>query len=239
MAAGDISRGMRRRVLLRVNDPDGTAVGEQVYAWLSEACLDITSRTPEALHPSLCTTYSWGVTTGIDLVTDLDDYDLPEDFLWDRNLTYERSDVVYTPQRLSIGNVFTRTQARPTATIQAGYYWIWDGQLHIDVGGTLDTDIMRLYYVKRPPIYVLTTSTAGDADEMSAESEALGANYDPLISPLFLPAAEDFAVARCMESRGNYGQAQFLYNYYEQKVAQIAARAKAQPLPGNEGKPSG
>jgi len=239
MADGDISRGMKHRVMLRINDPAGSSVTEaQIYNWLSEACLDIIGRVPAAISPALCATYSWGLTTSLTLEDGVSDYDLPADFLWDRNLSYTRDSVTYTPERLAAGSMWTRGQARPAATVGDSYYWIWDSQIHIDVGAVAATDIMRLFYVKRPPGYVvgLNTSLVDDSD-FSAETGALGDGYDPLISPLFYPAVEDFAVARCLEMRGYYPYAQQLITYYEQKIQQIAARFRAQEIAKNEGRP--
>jgi hypothetical protein len=250
--AGYLSRGMKNRVKRRITDRALSAVtADEIYAWLSEAARDITTRQPELTLPELCETQTWDSTTTPPIVAATSNYTLPSNFLWDRGLYYNAAhasaDGVNTwARRLAVEGqgpdslAALRDGNLPTADSTHVYYWIWDGQLNVEVGTVAVLGRIKLYYVKRPPDYqvaVASTSDSSDATVFSVETGAMSDTVDPLVSPLYWRAMEDFAVARCMEMRMNYGAANYWLNQYDAQLQRVWERFMGRN-PRQEGVPA-
>ncbi len=239
MATGDISRGLKRRVALRLGDRDMTGVYEdEIYAWLCEAQLEIISRQPEGSIPAFCTSQTWDSSTSSDspIVAGVNDYALPDDFLWARLLTYNNVPL----QRLQTIEVQSARNANlvPAASETNGYWWIWGNELHIDVGGVEAADTLKLHYVSNAPQYILGQNTSGtDNSAMTADTGALSESVDPLVSALYWPAMCDYAVGRGMEMRQSYELVVFYMAQFDKKLEYIASRFRTGDPMQPEGKP--
>ena len=237
MATGDISRGLKRRVALRLGDRDMTGVYEdEIYAFLCEAQLEVISRQPEASIPAFCTSQTWSSSTTPALVTGTNDYALPADFLWARVLTYNNVPL----QRMQRPEDMSARHANllPAATETSGYWDIWGNQLHVDVGGIEAADSMKLYYVSKAPQYILGQNTSGtDNSTMTANTGAMSESVDPLVSALYWPAMCDYAVARGMEMRRSYELCAFYMRQFDEKLKYIASRFRTGDPMQPEGKP--
>ena len=238
MAVGDISRGMKRRVALRLGDVDLSGVHEdEIYAWIAQAQLEIIARQPEGSIPGLLVSQTWSSATDPPIIAGTSDYTLPTDFLWARLLTVNG----ISAKQLEIENISARSAQ--DGVLGAGsatnpYWWIWSGQFHVDAGTLALTDTLKMYYVKQAPQYLLGQNTSGtDNSAMYADTSALSETVDPVVSSLYLPAMEDYAVARGLEQRGFYGYAGALMQQFDQKLQFIAARFRTNDPMIPEGKP--
>jgi len=241
MATGDISRGIKNRVARRIMDVGNVEVSDvEIYTWLSDACMDILTRQPEATNPEVCTSKTYDATTSSSPILEagVDEYTLPTDFLWDRKLSYQAdysdatSPITYA-KRLNIEQIGEADANQKSGAATNPYYWIWDGDLNMDVGTMVVTARIILYYVKYVPNYTVSAATT----VFTPETGAIGAAADPIVSRLYFPAIEDYAVARCLEMRGDMATSQYLMQQYDARLDRIAARWRAQQNKEYEGRP--
>jgi hypothetical protein len=235
--AGATSRGLKRRVALRLGDRDMTGVYDnEIYAWLCEAQLEIIGRQPEASIPAFCNSQIWDSTTTPPIVAGTNDYDLPTDFLFVRAVTFNGNSVLHLQriEELSARN----DNLLPTPIMDAGYWWIWGNHLHVDVGTIAITHTLRMFYVSHAPQYLLSENTLGeDGTAMYADTDAMSDTVDPLVSALYWPAMEDYATARGLEQRQSYQLMQFYMGEFDKKLNMIAARFRTNDPMRPEGKP--
>jgi hypothetical protein len=237
MATGDISRGLKRRVSLRLGDRTMTGVyADEVYAWLCEAQLEIISRQPEGSIPAFCVSQTWSSTTTPPIVAGTNDYSLPADFLWARLVTLNTVPLQHL-QRIETQSA-RGASLLPDSTKTKGYWWIWNDDLHIDAGSITISDSLKLYYVSKAAQYLLGENTAGtDSSAMYADTGALSETVDPTVSALYWPAMCDYAVARGMEMRQSYELVQFYMAQFDKKLEYIASRFRTGDPMQPEGKP--
>lgn len=237
MATGDTSRGLKRRVALRLGDRDMTGVhDDEIYAWLCEAQLEIISRQPEGSIPAFCTSQTWSSTTTPPIVAGTNDYALPTGFLWARGLTYNN----ITLQQMQTIEIMTARNSNllPAATETSGYWNIWGNEFHVDVGGIELADTIKLYYVSKAAQYTLGQATSGtDNSAMTAGTGAMSEDVDPLVSSLYWPAMCDYAVGRGMEMRRSYELCAFYMQQFDKKLEYIASRFRTGDPMQPEGKP--
>lgn len=221
MATGDISRGMKRRVALRIGDPDLTAItSNEIYAFLCEAALDILTRIPTAAASEQLKSKNWTSATTPPITTDTV-YALPDDCLWVRSVIYSRSGDQIQLKPLDVRSSYGPKSVMLAGSSTSGYYQIRGGYVHLDVGTPVpSTDWFRVYYVAFPYGYKFTA----EASDLSAETGAMSDSVDPVVSRAFWPAMEAYAVARCMECRGFYGYATQATNEYLQKLQVLTSR---------------
>ena len=221
--AGEVSRIMKQRIRRRVDDLNGDVFDDaEIYLWLSEAQRDIATRMPDITLPHLCVTKYWGDTSN-PLTEGDSTYALPNDFMRERGLKYTR-DADKWARRLALRDlprIVDSLEAAPSDTNP--YYWLWNGQINLEVGEVASTDAFTFYYVKYPADYAVSVSTSG-TESLDAESGAIADDTDPTISRMYFRAMEEFAVSRCMEVRRNLEAANYFMGIYEKLLAEIKAR---------------
>ncbi len=237
--AGDISRMLKQRVRRRLGDLDSTMFTQnEIYMWLSEAIRDIVSRVPDMTIPEYCVTKTWGGNTTNDVMTaGVSYYDLPDDFLRERGLTWGDDDVWAT--RIPLEDV-ARIEDLWNQGDNEPYYYIWKGRIYLLVGTVGDDDEFTFYYVKEPQEYIVDANTSGTESSESLKvegSESIDVNTDPIIPRYYFRAMEDYAVARCLEGRGAWDRAGILMGDYEQSLVDVVARYLNNVMPADH-KPS-
>ena len=226
--AGEISRMMKQRVLRRVDDTGNQVFTDaEVYCWLSEALRDIATRQPDQSLPELCVTATWGPTTSYGSLISAGDstYALPSDFLREKGLKYadasEGTDRWAT--RIAHRELKQYTEVEAASAGTKPRYWIWEGNINLEVGTVAAADSFTFYYVKEPADYTVSVSTS-DAETLAAETGGIDDDTDPTVSRHYFRAMEEFAVARCHESRKNWGRADTCLLIYEKLLQEVKAR---------------
>jgi len=194
--AGAVAQGLRDRVRARVGKPSESGLETvDIYAWLNEAQHELIWRLNDGAIPEM-TAIATGVLTNSRVA-------LPTLYWRDWLLQIGTTDKVATRWDVTeLDALDNNTLTLPAA--DNPYYFVWyhptDAavRLQVDISSPTSTDAYDLYYVKTPT-------------DMSD-------SVDPVLTAEKHELLLDFAVIRYREQRGEYPEAQRIWNGYIAKI---------------------